>query len=117
MSGGIGNQFQSVYKAPAQANGGKTSGMSASAAKVNGSAKFAVPAGKGKGAFGQAKYAKNMSAKAATYSGAQSAGLATQAMSGETAGSGDVGAPGLKATTPALAATIPRLPRCRILLT
>jgi hypothetical protein len=93
LSSGIGGQFQSVYRPPAQANAGKTSGMSASAARIKSAPKYSLPMGKGKGAYGQAKFAKNLSAKAATYSGAQSAGLATQAMSGETSNSGEVGTP------------------------
>ena len=91
LSGGIGAQFQPVYRPPAQANSGKTSGMTASAAKINRSPKYAVPNFNKKGAFGQAKYANSMSRKAASVSGAPSATLATEAMSGETAnGGGDV---------------------------
>jgi len=92
LAGGIGAQFQPVYRAPAQANAGKSSGMTASAGtKINRSPKYAVPNFKKKGAFGQAKFAGNMSKKAASYSGAQSAYLANEAMSGDGAGSGDVG--------------------------
>ena len=92
LSGGIGGQFQPVYRAPAQANASKSSGMMASAGtKINRSPKYAVPNFKKKGAFGQAKFAGNMSKKAASYSGAQSAYLANEAMSGDGAGSGDVG--------------------------
>ena len=95
MSGGIGGQFQSVYRAPAQANGGKTSGMSASAARVNSSPKYAVPNFNKKGAYGQAKYAAKMGAKAAYSSdGAGARTSATNAFNGETSGSGDVGASG-----------------------
>ncbi|MBI4349852.1 MAG: hypothetical protein HY550_00280 [Elusimicrobia bacterium] len=95
LSGGIGAQFGSVYRPPAQANAGKTSGMTASAARVKSSPKYAVPNINKKGAYGQAKYAGKMGGKAA-YS-ADSAGArteATNAFSGETAGGGDVGAPG-----------------------
>ncbi len=95
MSGGIGNQFQSVYRAPAQANGGKTSAMSASAGRVNSSPKYALSMGKGKGAYGQAKFAGKMGAKAAYSADGSSARTeATNAFSGETTGSGDVGAAG-----------------------
>lgn len=95
MSGGIGSQFQSVYRAPAQANAGKTSGMSASAGRVNSSPRYAVPLGKGKGAYSQAKYAGKMGAKAAySADGAGARTAATNAFSGETSGSGDVGAAG-----------------------
>jgi len=95
LSGGIGAQFGSVYRPPAQANGGKTSGMTASAARVKSSPKYAVPNLNKKGAYGQAKFAGKMGAKAA-YS-ADSSGArtgATEAFSGETTGAGDVGAPG-----------------------
>ncbi len=91
LAGGIGAQFQPVYRAPAQANAGKSSGMLASGnARISNSPKYAVPNFKKKGAFGQAKFAGNMSKKAASYSGAASASAATEAMSGETSGSGDV---------------------------
>lgn len=92
LSGGIGSQFQPIYKAPAQANTGSSSGMLASnGAKISRSAKAAAPNFNRKGAFGQAKFASGMSKKAASYGGAQSAAMATEAMSGETSGSGDVG--------------------------
>lgn len=95
LSGGIGAQFASVYRPPAQANSGKTSGMTASAARVKSSPKFAVPNLNKKGAYGQAKFAGKLGSKAA-YS-ADAAGSrtdATNAFSGETSGAGDVGAPG-----------------------
>lgn len=95
LSGGIGAQFGSVYRPPAQANGGKTSGMTASAARVKSSPKYAIPNLNKKGAYGQAKFAGKMGAKAA-YS-ADAAGSrteATNAFSGETVGSGDVATPG-----------------------
>lgn len=95
LSGGIGAQFGSVYRPPAQANGGKTSGMTASAARVKSSPKYSVPNLNKKGAYGQAKFAGKMGSKAA-YS-ADAAGSrtdATNAFSGETTGAGDVGAPG-----------------------
>jgi hypothetical protein len=94
LSGGIGSKFQSVYRSPAQANGGKTSGMSASAARIKNSPKYAVPNVNKKGAYGQAKFAGKMGSKAA-YS-ADSSGArtgATEAFSGETTGSGDVASP------------------------
>ncbi|MDO8804499.1 MAG: hypothetical protein Q7R35_08705 [Elusimicrobiota bacterium] len=93
LSGGIGSQFQSVYRPPA--NSGKMSGMTASAARVKSSPKFAVPNVNKKGAYGQAKYAGKMGAKAAySADGAGSRTDATNAFSGETTGSGDVAAPG-----------------------
>lgn len=95
LSGGIGGKFQSVYRAPAQANAGKTSGMTASAARMKNSPKYAVPNVNRKGAYGQAKFAGKMGAKAG-YS-ADAAGSRTnaeQAFSGETGGAGDVGTPG-----------------------
>jgi len=94
MSGGIGGQFQPVYRPPAQANAGKTSGMTASAAaRVKSSPKYAVPMAKSKGAYGQAKFAGKMGAKAsysASDAGARSG--ATEAFTGETSG-GDVSSP------------------------
>jgi len=95
MSGGIGSQFQSVYRPPAQANGGKTSAMSASAGRISGSPKYAVPVSKGKGAYGQAKFAGKMGARAAySADGSSARSDATSAFTGETTGSGDVGAAG-----------------------
>lgn len=90
LSGGIGGKFQPVYRPPA----GKTSAMTASAARMKNSPKFAVPNVNKKGAFGQAKFANKMGAKA-MYS-ADSAGSrtnASEAFSGETGGSGDVASP------------------------
>lgn len=95
LSGGIGAQFGSVYRPPAQANGGKTSAMTASSARVKSSPKYAIPNINKKGAYGQAKFAGKMGAKAA-YS-ADAAGSrtdATNAFSGETTGAGDVATPG-----------------------
>lgn len=60
MSGGIGSQFSSVYRPPAQAAGGKLSGMTAAASRVKNSPKYAVPNFNKKGAFGQAKFANKM---------------------------------------------------------
>jgi hypothetical protein len=91
LSGGIGSQFDSIYKPPVQANAGKTSGMTASAARVKSSPKYAVPNFNKKGAFGQAKYAGKMGVKAVGTSGAASSAYATEAMGGGEAGSGDVG--------------------------
>ncbi|HCC48890.1 MAG TPA: hypothetical protein DEQ38_12350 [Elusimicrobia bacterium] len=94
LSGGIGGQFQSVYRPPAQANGGKLSGMTASAARVKNSPKYAVPNVNKKGAYGQAKFAGKMGAKAAYSADAAGARTgATEAFSGETTGSGDVLSP------------------------
>lgn len=95
LSGGIGAQFQPVYRAPAQANTGRSSGMLASnGAKISRGAKATVPNFNKKGAFGQAKYASGMSKKAANSYGAQSSMLATEAMQGESNGSGGVGGAG-----------------------
>lgn len=91
LSGGIGGKFQPVYRPPAQANGGSTSGMTASAARLKNSPKYAVPNVNKKGAYGQAKFAGKMGSKAAF--SADSAGSrtdATEAFSGETSGAGDV---------------------------
>jgi len=90
LSGGIGNQFDSIYKPPAQANAGKTSGMTASAARVKNSPKYAVPNFNKKGAFGQAKYAGKLGSKAMGASAEASHAYATEAMGGGSAGSGEV---------------------------
>jgi hypothetical protein len=95
MSGGIGGQFASMYKAPAgKGNDGRASAMGGSlAARTKGSPKYAVPNFNKKGAHAQAKFAGKMGAQGA-YS-ADGAGMrtsATEAFSGETSGSGDVGA-------------------------
>ena len=91
LSGGIGAQFQPVYRPPA----GKTSGMTASAARMKSAPKYSVPNTNKKGAYGQAKFASKMGTKA-SYSadGAGARSDATNAFSGETTGSGDVGTPG-----------------------
>ncbi|OGR67304.1 MAG: hypothetical protein A2081_01535 [Elusimicrobia bacterium GWC2_61_19] len=95
MSGGIGGQFTSVYRPPAQANGGKTSGMTAAAARIKNSPKSVVPSFNKKGAFGQAKYAGRMGAKAAySADGSGARSTAAEAFSGETSGSGDVAGAG-----------------------
>lgn len=94
LSGGIGAQFKPMYRAPAQADGGKTSAMSASAARIKNSPKYAVPNTNKKGAYGQAKFAGKLGSKAAF--SADSAGArtgATEAFSGETSGAGDVASP------------------------
>ncbi|HBA60199.1 MAG TPA: hypothetical protein DCZ92_05185 [Elusimicrobia bacterium] len=92
LSGGIGNQFASMYRAPAGADGGKTSGMSAMAARMKSSPKYAVPNFNKKGAHAQAKFASKLGAKAAYSSdGAGARSMATEAFSGETTGAGDVG--------------------------
>jgi hypothetical protein len=94
MFGGINGQFAPVYKAPAGQQG-KTSAMKGSMASVvKGSHKYSVP-NKGKGAYGQAQFAgkrANSAAYSADASGARTE--ATEAFSGETNGSGDVGVVG-----------------------
>lgn len=96
LAGGIGAKFQPVYRAPAQANTGKSSGMTAqAAARVKNSPKYSVPNTNRKGAYGQAKFAKNMGSKAAFSADAAGARTgATEAFSGETGNSGDVATPG-----------------------
>jgi len=130
LSGGIGQQFQAVNRSPVQANGGKFSGMTASAARVKNSPKYSVPNVNKKGAYGQAKYAGKMGAKAAySADGAGSRTEATNAFSGETTGSGDVATPemgaglggagvsngaALKANDPSLnsnESTVPKVPK------
>ncbi|OGR39662.1 MAG: hypothetical protein A2X29_01735 [Elusimicrobia bacterium GWA2_64_40] len=95
LAGGIGAKFQPVYRAPAQANTGKSSGMTASAAaRVKNSPKYSVPNTNRKGAYGQAKFARNMGSKAAFSADAAGARTgATEAFSGETGNSGDVATP------------------------
>ena len=92
--GGSNNQFAAM-KAPVGKDMGKSGAMKGSkAASVKGSSKYSVPVSKGKGALGQAKFAGNMGAKSAhgpSLAGSKTG--ATEAFSGETAGSGDVGAP------------------------
>ena len=95
MSGGIGGQFASMYKAPAGKGGdGKVSAMANSgAARAKGSPKYAIPNFNKRGAHAQAKYAGTMGAQArysADASGARTS--ATEAFVGETSGAGDVGA-------------------------
>ncbi|MCM2266228.1 MAG: hypothetical protein NDI60_00480 [Elusimicrobiales bacterium] len=93
MSGGIGSQFSSVYRPPAKALG-KTSGMSAAAARVKGSPKYAVPNFNKKGAFGQAKFAKNMGNQARYGSDVGAKGQAGVPFdTAQQAGTGDVGTP------------------------
>lgn len=94
LSGGIGNQFASVYRPPAGT--GKTSAMKGSlASRVANSPKYTVPNFNKKGAFGQAKYAGKLGAKAAYSADAAGARTAaTDAFVGETSGNGDVGSPG-----------------------
>ncbi|OGR76489.1 MAG: hypothetical protein A2X32_11965 [Elusimicrobia bacterium GWC2_64_44] len=129
LAGGIGAQFQPVYRAPAQANAGKTSAMTASAARVKSSPKYAVPNVNKKGAYGQAKFAGKMGAKAAySADGAGARTSATEAFTGETSG-GDSGSPaagaglggagvsngaGLKGNDPSLSSneyTPPKVPK------
>ncbi|HAH32498.1 MAG TPA: hypothetical protein DCL44_09330 [Elusimicrobia bacterium] len=92
LAGGIGNQFASVYRPPT----GKTSSMKgALASKISNSPKYTVPNFNKKGAFGQAKYAGKLGAKAAYSASATGArSEATNAFAGETAGTGDVGTAG-----------------------
>ncbi|MCG2726855.1 MAG: hypothetical protein L6420_11505 [Elusimicrobia bacterium] len=92
MSGGIGSKFHETYKPPA--GQGKSSSMkNALAAKINKSAKYNLPGFNRKGAYGQSKATKRISADAARKYGAGSKSAATEAFSGETDGKGDVGAP------------------------
>lgn len=95
LSGGIGNQFASVYRPPAGM--GKTSAMKGSlASKVTNSPKYTVPNFNKKGVYGQAKYAGKLGAKAAYSADAAGARTtATDAFVGETSGTGDVGVPGM----------------------
>ncbi len=93
LSGGIGGQFASVYRPPVQ-NTGKLSNMSASAARVKSSPRYAVPNFNRKGAFGQAKAAKKMGGMARYSSDSAAKGQAGIPFdSSEQAGSGDVGTP------------------------
>ncbi|MGD9642278.1 MAG: hypothetical protein AB7V08_06000 [Elusimicrobiales bacterium] len=96
LAGGIGAKFQPVYRAPAQANTGRSSGMTAqAAARVKNSPKYSVPNTNRKGAYGQAKFAKNLGSKAAFSADAAGARTgATEAFVGETSNSGDVATPG-----------------------
>ncbi|MDD2804796.1 MAG: hypothetical protein PHV33_04520 [Elusimicrobiales bacterium] len=129
LAGGIGAQFQPVYRPPAQANAGKTSAMTASAARVKSSPKYAIPNVNKKGAYGQAKFAGKMGAKAAySADGAGARTSATEAFTGETSG-GDSGSPaagaglggagvsngaGLKGNDPSLSSneyTPPKVPK------
>jgi len=89
MSGGIGSKFQKIYKTPT----GRASSMKgALAARASKSAKYNLPNFNRKGAFGQAKGAKNISKKAAySDSSAGAKTTAIEAFQGETAGVGDVG--------------------------
>jgi len=95
LSGGIGGQFSQMYRAPAGKDGGRVSGMSAMAARVKSSPKYAVPNFNKKGAHSQAKFAGNLGAKAsysADATGARTA--ASEAFVGETTGEGDVAGAG-----------------------
>jgi hypothetical protein len=96
LAGGIGAKFQPVYRAPAQANTGRSSGMTASAAaRVKNSPKYSVPNTNRKGAYGQAKFARSIGSKAAFSADAAGARTgATEAFAGETGNSGDVATPG-----------------------
>jgi hypothetical protein len=126
---GAGAQFKSAYAAPAQANAGKTSAMTASAARAKSSPKYAIPNTNKKGAFGQAKFANKMGGAATRSStGEGSSTGATAAFAGETSG-GDAGAPaagaglggagvsngaGLKGNDPSLSSneyTPPKVPK------
>ena len=93
MSGGIGSQFQNIYKAPIGASAGQVSALNAAKkGKSSVSGKRSVPAFNRRGAFGQAKFASKTS-KNAAYTGTEAGGKSTaeEAFSGETAGAGDVG--------------------------
>lgn len=88
LSGGIGQKFAPVYRPPTGQSSDMRKGASA---RLSNSPKYTVPNFNKKGAFGQAKYAGKMGAKAA-YS-ASDAGAhtgATEAFAGETTGTGDV---------------------------
>ena len=88
LSGGIGQPFAQLNKT------GKSSAMTASAAaRLSSSPKYSVPNFNKKGAYGQARYASAMSKKATGYSGAASAGYATEAMTSVGNTGGDVAAP------------------------
>jgi hypothetical protein len=94
MSGGIGSQFSSVYRPPAQAVGGKMSGMTAAASRVKNSPKYAVPNFNKKGAFGQAKFANKMAnmSRSMSDTGAKSTtGIPFD--SSQQTGTGEVGTP------------------------
>ena len=94
LSGGIGGKFDAIYKPPAQAVGGKVSGMTASAARVKNSPKYTVPNFNKKGAFGQAKSARNLGTQASYSKDAGARGLAgAQFDTAQQTGGGDVGAP------------------------
>ena len=92
--GGTGGQSASAYSP--SSGMGKTSAMKGSlASRVANSPKYTVSGFNKRGAFGQAKYAGNMGARAsysADATGARTA--ASQAFVGETSGNGDVGASG-----------------------
>lgn len=94
LSGGIGSQFSSVYRPPAQAVGGKMSGMTASAARVKNSPKYAVPNFNKRGAFGQAKFANKMAnaGRSMSDTGAKST-TAIPFDSAKQTGTGEVGTP------------------------
>ncbi len=95
LSGGIGGQFATMYKAPAGQSDGRTSAMSASmAARTKGSPKYAVPNFNKKGAHAQAKFANAKGSQAVYSADAGSArSTAGEAFSGETSGAGDVATP------------------------
>ncbi len=87
---GVVKKFDPIYKAPAGQQGKSTAMKRSLAAVVRGSAKATVPSSK-KGSYGQAKFASKIGARAiysADSAGAKTA--ASQAFSGETAGTGDV---------------------------
>ncbi|HNW43598.1 MAG TPA: hypothetical protein PKI19_03785 [Elusimicrobiales bacterium] len=93
LSGGIGGQFASMYRAPAgQGNDGRTSAMGGSmAARVKGSPKYAVPNMNRRGAHAQAKFARNLGLNASRSDGASSMRTtAMEAFNGETTAGGDV---------------------------
>ena len=95
MSGGIGGQFSSMYRPPAGADAGKTSRMSAMAARASNSPKYSVPNFNKKGSHSQAKFSNAMGRRGAMSSsdaGARSS--AETAFSGGETGQGDVAAAG-----------------------
>ena len=93
LSGGIGGKFASIYRPPVGA--GKASVMKGSVAAKVTPRKYSVNSFNKKGAFGQAKYAGKLGGKAAYSADASGARTeATEAFTGETQGTGDVGSAG-----------------------
>jgi hypothetical protein len=95
LAGGIGQKFAPVYRPANQAYSAQASSMKgALASNIKNSPKYTLPNIQRKGAFGQAKFARNSSSQAsfsASDAGARTA--AEAAFTGETGGSGDVETP------------------------